>query len=74
MMLQALSVLGPVLVATESRNGRALSAAELAALASANFERVEAELDPVSRARVPSSSRAPAAPCSSRALCTFWPT
>ena len=52
MMLQALSVLGPVLVATESRNGRALSAAELAALASANFERVEAESDPVfARAR-----------------------
>ncbi len=52
MMLEALSVLGSTLVATESSNGRALSAAELAALASANFERVEAVPDPVSaRAR-----------------------
>jgi dihydrofolate synthase/folylpolyglutamate synthase len=41
MMLEALSILGPTLVATESRNGRALPAAELAALASAHFERVE---------------------------------
>ena len=46
MMLEALSVLGPTLVATESRNGRALPAAELAALASAHFERVEAASDP----------------------------
>jgi len=46
MMLEALSVLGPALVATESRNGRALPAAELAALASAHFERVEAEPEP----------------------------
>jgi dihydrofolate synthase/folylpolyglutamate synthase len=46
MMLEALSVLGPTLVATESRNGRALPAEELAALASAHFERVEAERDP----------------------------
>jgi dihydrofolate synthase/folylpolyglutamate synthase len=45
MMLEALSVLGPTLVATESRNGRALPAAELAALGSAHFERVEAEAD-----------------------------
>jgi dihydrofolate synthase / folylpolyglutamate synthase len=52
MMLEALSVLGPVLVATESRNGRALPAAELAALASAHFERVEIEPDPeAARAR-----------------------
>jgi len=52
MMLQALSVLGPTLVATESRSGRALPAVELAALASAHFERVETEPDPVSaRAR-----------------------
>ena len=42
MMLEALSVLGSTLVATESRSGRALSAAELAALASAHFEQVEA--------------------------------
>ena len=52
MMLEALSVLGPALVATESRNGRALPAAELAALASAHFERVEIEPDPeAARAR-----------------------
>ncbi len=46
MLLEALSVLGPTLVATESRNGRALSAAELAALASAHFDRVEAVPEP----------------------------
>ena len=52
MMLEALSVLGPTLVATESRNGRALPAVELAALGKAYFERVEAEPDPaVARAR-----------------------
>ncbi len=52
MMLEALSVLGPTLVATESRNGRALPAAELAALASAHFGRVEVEPDPdAARAR-----------------------
>jgi dihydrofolate synthase/folylpolyglutamate synthase len=51
-MLEALSVLGSALVATESRNGRALPAAELAALASAHFEQVEAEPDPAAaRAR-----------------------
>jgi dihydrofolate synthase / folylpolyglutamate synthase len=53
MMLEALSVLGPTLVATESRSGRALPAAELAALASAHFERVEVEPEPAAaRARV----------------------
>jgi dihydrofolate synthase/folylpolyglutamate synthase len=52
MMLEALSVLGPTLVATESRNGRALPAAELAALASAHFEHVEAVPEPAAaRAR-----------------------
>jgi dihydrofolate synthase/folylpolyglutamate synthase len=52
MMLEALSVLGPTLVATESRNGRALPAAELAALGSAHFDRVEVEPDPTAaRAR-----------------------
>jgi dihydrofolate synthase / folylpolyglutamate synthase len=52
MMLEALSVLGSTLVATESRNGRALPAGELAALASARFERVEAVPDPqAARAR-----------------------
>jgi dihydrofolate synthase/folylpolyglutamate synthase len=46
MMLEALSVLGPTFVATESRNCRALPAAELAALAAAHFERVETEPEP----------------------------
>ncbi len=46
MMLEALSVLGPTLVATESSNGRAVPAAELAALASGHFERVESEPEP----------------------------
>jgi dihydrofolate synthase/folylpolyglutamate synthase len=45
-MLEALSVLGPTLLATESRSGRALPAAELAALASAHFEHVEAVPEP----------------------------
>jgi dihydrofolate synthase / folylpolyglutamate synthase len=52
MMLEALSVLGPVLVATESANGRVLPAAELAALGSAHFDRVETVPDPAAaRAR-----------------------
>jgi folylpolyglutamate synthase/dihydropteroate synthase len=52
MILEALSVLGPTLVATETRNGRALPAEELAALASAHFERVEVEPEPAAaRAR-----------------------
>jgi dihydrofolate synthase/folylpolyglutamate synthase len=52
MMLEALSVLGSTLVATESTNGRALPAAELAALAAAHFERVETEPEPAAaRAR-----------------------
>ena len=52
MILEALSVLGPTLVATESRSGRALPAGELAALASAHFERVEVEPEPAAaRAR-----------------------
>jgi dihydrofolate synthase/folylpolyglutamate synthase len=52
MMLEALSILGPTLVATESKSGRALPAAELGALASAHFERVEAVPDPAAaRAR-----------------------
>ena len=46
MMLEALSVLGPTLVATESSNGRTLPAAELAALGSAHFEQVEAVPEP----------------------------
>jgi dihydrofolate synthase / folylpolyglutamate synthase len=52
MMLEALSVLGPTLVATESSNSRTLPAAELAALGSAHFERVEALPEPAAaRAR-----------------------
>jgi dihydrofolate synthase / folylpolyglutamate synthase len=52
MMLEALSVLGPTLVATESTNGRTLPAAELAALGSAHFERVETVAAPAAaRAR-----------------------
>jgi dihydrofolate synthase / folylpolyglutamate synthase len=52
MMLEALSVLGPKLVATESTNGRAVPAAELAALASAHFDEVAGEPDPAAaRAR-----------------------
>jgi dihydrofolate synthase/folylpolyglutamate synthase len=47
MMLEALSVLGSTLIATESCNGRALPAAELAALGSAHFDHVEAEPRPV---------------------------
>ncbi len=52
MMLEALSVLGSTLVATESSSGRALPADELAALASAHFERVETVPEPAAaRAR-----------------------
>jgi dihydrofolate synthase/folylpolyglutamate synthase len=52
MMLEALSVLGPTVVATGSRNERALPADELAALASAHFERVETVPEPeAARAR-----------------------
>jgi dihydrofolate synthase / folylpolyglutamate synthase len=52
MMLEALSVLGPTLVATASANGRALPAPELAALASAHFDQVEWVPEPVAaRAR-----------------------
>ena len=46
MMLEALSVLGSTLVATESANGRALPAPELAALAAAHFDHVERMPDP----------------------------
>jgi dihydrofolate synthase / folylpolyglutamate synthase len=52
MMLEALSVLGSRLVATESTNGRSVPATELAALASAHFDDVTTEPDPVAaRAR-----------------------
>ncbi len=46
LMLEALSVLGRTLVATESANARCLGADELAELARAHFERVEASADP----------------------------
>jgi dihydrofolate synthase / folylpolyglutamate synthase len=46
MMLEALSVLGSTLLATQSSNGRTLPAAELAALAAAHFDHVEAVPEP----------------------------
>lgn len=46
LMLEALSVLGETLVATESANARSVPAADLADLASAFFRRVELEPDP----------------------------
>lgn len=46
MMLEALSVLGSTIVATESSNERTLPADELAALAAAHFERIETVADP----------------------------
>jgi len=46
LMLEALSVLGPTLVATESRNTRALSAGELAARGEQWFRDVHAVPDP----------------------------
>jgi dihydrofolate synthase/folylpolyglutamate synthase len=52
MMLEALSVLGRTLVATESSNDRTLPAEELAALGSAHFDRVETVPEPAAaRAR-----------------------
>jgi dihydrofolate synthase/folylpolyglutamate synthase len=52
MMLEALSVLGPTLVATESANARCVPADELAAVAAAHFERVETVPEPAAaRAR-----------------------
>jgi dihydrofolate synthase / folylpolyglutamate synthase len=46
LMLEALSVLGDTLVATESANARSLAASELADLARPFFARVELEPDP----------------------------
>lgn len=46
MMLEALSVLGDRLVATESRNGRSLPASELADLARPFFRQVDVEPEP----------------------------
>lgn len=46
LMLEALSVVGNVLVATQSSNGRSLPAAELAEIGRRFFDRVEVEPDP----------------------------
>jgi dihydrofolate synthase / folylpolyglutamate synthase len=46
LMLEALSILGPSLVATESANARALPAGDLAARAEPYFDHVEAVADP----------------------------
>jgi dihydrofolate synthase/folylpolyglutamate synthase len=46
LMLEALSVVGGTLIATESRNGRSLPAAELAEIGRRFFDRVEVEADP----------------------------
>jgi dihydrofolate synthase/folylpolyglutamate synthase len=52
LMLEALSVLGPTLVATESSNPRALGAGDLAARAEPYFQHVEPIPDPIAaRAR-----------------------
>ncbi|HEY4413369.1 MAG TPA: hypothetical protein VGN06_10260, partial [Gaiellaceae bacterium] len=46
MMLEALSVLGGTLIATQSRNGRVMPAEELADIGRRFFDRVEVETDP----------------------------
>ena len=46
MMLEALSVLGGMLIATQSRNGRSVPAEELAGIGRRFFDRVEVETDP----------------------------
>ncbi len=51
LMLEALSVLGPALVATESSNARALAAGDLAARAEPYFQHVESIPDPVEARR-----------------------
>ena len=52
LMLEALSVLGDTLVATESRNRRSVPAAELAELARPFFPHVEVEPDPRAARRI----------------------
>jgi dihydrofolate synthase/folylpolyglutamate synthase len=47
LMLEALSILGPTLIATESSNSRALRAGDLAARAEPYFQHVESIPDPV---------------------------
>jgi dihydrofolate synthase/folylpolyglutamate synthase len=46
MMLEALSVVGGTLIATQSRNGRSLPAEELAEIGRRFFDRTEVETDP----------------------------
>jgi dihydrofolate synthase / folylpolyglutamate synthase len=59
LMLEALSVRGGTLVATESANARSVPAAELADLASAFFRRVELEPDPAAARRLGSELAGP---------------
>ena len=59
LMLEALSVRGETLVATESANPRSVPAAELADLASAFFRRVELEPDPAAARRLGSELAGP---------------
>jgi dihydrofolate synthase / folylpolyglutamate synthase len=59
LMLEALSVRGETLVATESANPRSVPAAELADLASVFFRRVELEPDPAAARRVGSELAGP---------------
>ena len=59
LMLEALSVRGQTLVATESANARSVPAAELADLASAFFRRVELEPDPSAARRLGSELAGP---------------
>jgi len=59
LMLEALSVRGEILVATESANARSMPAAELADLASAFFRRVELEPDPGAARRLGSELAGP---------------
>ena len=59
LMLEALSVRGEILVATESANARSMPAAELADLASAFFRRVELEPNPGAARRLGSELAGP---------------
>jgi dihydrofolate synthase / folylpolyglutamate synthase len=59
LMLEALSVRGETLVATESANARSVPAAELADLASVFFRRVELEPDPAAARRLGSELAGP---------------
>ena len=59
LMLEALSVRGEILVATESANARSMPGAELADLASAFFRRVELEPNPGAARRLGSELAGP---------------